>query len=275
VIVFDQAGNVVRAWGGPGSGYEWPESEHGVYVDDDDNVWLAGNGDRDAQILKFTIDGRFLLQIGRSGQSQGSNDTANLGSPADIRVDAAAREVYVADGYRNRRVIVFDARTGAYKRHWGAYGRTPSDERLPAYDPAAPPSPQFGSPVHCVRFTREGLVYVCDRVNNRVQVFRKDGTFVSEAFFERQTRLNGSVSELVFSPDASQRFLYMVDGVNNELRVVDRATNAVLDRVGRPGRYAGQFHVVHNVAVDRDGNVYTTEVNTGQRVQKFRPVGRR
>ena len=270
VLVFDQAGAVVRSWGGPGQGYEWPESEHGVYVDDDDNVWLAGNGDKDGQLLKFTVDGKFLLQIGRSGQSKGSNDTANLGSPADIRVDIAAREVYVADGYRNRRVVVFDSQTGAYKRHWGAYGKSPSDDKTPPYDPARPPASQFGNPVHCVRFSNEGLVYVCDRTNNRVQVFRKDGTFVSEAVFEKDTRLNGSVSELVFSPDPAQQFIYMVDGVNNELRIIDRTNNAVLARLGRPGRYAGQFHVVHNIAVDRDGNLYTTEVNTGQRVQRFR-----
>ena len=124
--------------------------------------------------------------------------------------------------------------------------------------------------MHCVRLTRSGFVYVCDRVNDRVQVFRKDGTFVAEAFFERRTLLSGSVSELAFSPDNEQRFIYMVDGVNNELRIVTRATNEVVGRVGRPGRYAGQFHVVHNVAVDSQGNVYTTEVNTGQRVQKFR-----
>jgi len=270
VLVFDQSGNLVRAWGGPGGGYEWPASEHGIFVDETDSVWLAGNGDNDSQILKFTLDGKFLLQIGRSGQSRGSNDTVNLGSPADLSVDAAAHEVYVADGYRNRRVIVFDSVTGAYKRHWGAYGGRPSDEPTPAYDPAAAPSRQFGNPVHCVRPTREGLVYVCDRVNNRVQIFRQDGTFVSEAFFEKNTRLSGSVSELAFSPDDAQRFIYMVDGVNNELRVVERTTNAVVARVGRPGRYAGQFHVVHNVAVDAQGNVYTTEVNTGQRVQRFR-----
>ena len=270
VIVFDQAGDVVRAWGGPGQGYEWPESEHGVYVDDNDAVWLAGNGNKDSQLLKFTLEGKFVLQIGRSGQSKGSNDPANLGSPADINVDVAAREVYVADGYRNRRVIVFDSETGAYKRHWGAYGKPPSDAATPPYDPARPPSTQFGTPVHCVRLTRDGLVYVCDRTNDRVQVFRKDGTFVSEAFFEKDTRLNGSVSELAFSPDREQSSIYMVDGVNNEMRVVDRRTNAVVGRIGRPGRFAGQFHVVHNVAVDSQGNVYTTEVNTGQRVQKFR-----
>ena len=129
--------------------------------------------------------------------------------------------------------------------------------------------------MHCVRLARDGLLYVCDRTNDRFQVFRKDGTFVSEAFFEKETRLNGSVSELAFSPDREQALLYMVDGVNNEMRIVDRATNAVLGRVGRPGRFAGQFHVVHNVAVDAQGNVYTTEVNTGQRVQKFRPAGRK
>jgi hypothetical protein len=270
VLVFDQSGNLVRAWGGPGTGYEWPKSEHGIFVDATDSVWLAGNDDDDSQLLKFTLEGQFLLQIGRSGASRGSNDTANLGSPADVSVDVAAREVYVADGYRNRRVIVFDSATGAYKRHWGAYGARPSDEATPAYEPSAPPARQFGNPVHCVRLTHEGLVYVCDRVNNRVQVFRQDGTFVSEAFFERNTRLSGSVSELAFSPDADQRFIYMVDGVNNELRIVELATNGVLGRVGRAGRYAGQFHVVHNVAVDAQGNVYTTEVNTGQRVQKFR-----
>ena len=280
VLVFDQAGNLVRSWGGPqaasaaGARYEWPQSEHGIFVDGDDRVWVAGNGDKDSQILKFTLDGAFLLQVGRSGQSKGSNDTANLGSPADLYVDGPAREVYVADGYRNRRVIVFDSETGAYKRHWGAYGKTPSDAATPPYDPAAPPSAQFGRPVHCVRPAADGLVYVCDRLNDRLQIFRKDGTFVSETFFERETRLNGSVSEVAFSPDRAQRFLYMVDGVNNELRIVDRTTLATLERVGRPGRYAGQFHVVHNVAVDQQGNVYTTEVNTGQRVQKFRPVSR-
>ena len=274
VLVFDQAGNLVRSWGGPGTGYEWPQSEHGVFVDGEDRVWLAGNGDKDSQILKFTIDGTFLLQIGRSGQSKGSNDTANLGSPADLNVDLAAREVYVADGYGNRRVIVFDSETGAYKRHWGAYGKTPSDAATPPYDPAAPPSQQFGRPVHCVRPAKDGLVYVCDRTNDRLQIFRKDGTFVSETFFEKETRLNGSVSEVAFSQDAGQRFLYMVDGVNNELRVVERSSLATLARIGRPGRYAGQFHAVHNVTVDQQGNVYTTEVNTGQRVQKFRRVNR-
>src|SRR5688572_17828089 len=174
VLVFDASGNLVRAWGGPGAGYEWPDVEHGIYVDENDFVWTAGSGAKDSQILKFTLDGKFVMQIGRSGQSKGSGDTANLGSPADMLVDTAAKELYVADGYRDRRIIVFDSETGAYKRHWGAYGKTPSDEKLGSYDPAKPPSTQFGNPVHCVRMSRDGLVYVCDRTNNRVQIFRKD-----------------------------------------------------------------------------------------------------
>ena len=270
VLAFDAAGNVVRSWGGPGGGYEWPEVEHGIHVDANGFVWLAGSGAKDAQILKFTRDGTFVMQIGRPGQSRGSNDVSNLGRPADVFADTAAREIYVADGYGNHRVIVFDSETGAYKRHWGAYGKPPSDEKLPAYDPARPPSPQFGNPVHCVRLTNDGLVYVCDRTNDRVQIFRKDGTFVAEHAFEPKTLLNGSVSELVFSPDPEQAFIFMVDGVNNELRIIERRSHATLARVGRPGRYAGQFHVVHNIAIDAQGNVYTAEVNTGQRVQKFR-----
>jgi DNA-binding beta-propeller fold protein YncE len=270
VLVFDQEGNLIRHWGGPGQGYEWPQSEHGIYVDANDVVWLAGNGPRDHQILKFTLDGKFVMQIGRAGQSSGSNDTANLNRPADTEVDVAARELYVADGYGNRRVVVFDTETGAYKRHWGAYGERPHDDKLPAYDPAQPPSRSFGSPVHCVRLTRDGLVYVCDRVNNRVQVFRRDGSFVQEFFIARETRLNGAVADLVPSPDQEQRLLFSVDNSNSQARVIRRRDGEVLSTFGRMGRYAGQFMVPHNVAVDSQGSLYISEVDTGQRVQRFR-----
>ena len=233
-------------------------------------MWLAGNGEGDHQVLKFTVDGEFVMQIGRPDAGRGSNDTANLGRPADLVVDGDARELYVADGYGNRRVVVFDSETGEYKRHWGAYGNAPHDDPMPVYDPSRPPSDQFGSPVHCVHLSEDGFVYVCDRVNNRYQVFEKDGSFVSEAVFEPDTLLSGSVSDLVLSRDPGQRLVFMVDGTNNELRIVDRASAAVLARLGRPGRWAGQFHVVHDIAIDSAGNLYTTEVNTGQRVQKFR-----
>ncbi len=278
VLVFDTAGNLLRHWGGPGQGYEWPESEHGIYVDANDFVWLAGNGERDHQILKFTMDGQFVMQIGRAGQSRGNDDTRNLNRPADVEVDPEARELFVADGYGNRRVIVFDSETGAYKRHWGAYGERPLDGGDPAYgpnaayDPNRPRSRQFGRPVHCVRLTRDGLVYVCDRSNDRYQVFRRDGSFVSEHLIAPETRLNGSVADLVPSPDAEQRFLYQVDNSNGVARVLRRSDGAILSSFGRPGRQAGQFHVPHNIAVDSQGSLYITEVDTGQRVQRFRRV---
>ncbi len=270
VLVFDQSGNLIRHWGGPGPGYDWPKSEHSVYIDDNDFIWLAGNDKADGQILKFTMDGKFVLQIGKPIDKADSNSTERLGSPADIAVDVAAKEVYVADGYSNRRVVVFDSETGAYKRHWGAYGSRPSDDKTPPYDPAKPVSQQFGNPVHCVRIAKDGLVYVCDRTNDRYQIFRKDGTFVSEHFFERNTRLNGSVYEIAFSADKDQKFIYMADGSNGEVRIVERATNEILGRFGRVGRQAGEFVAVHNITVDLEGNIYTAEVATGQRVQRFR-----
>ena len=269
VLEFDPSGNLLRAWGGPAEGYDWPRNEHGIHVADG-FVWLAGNGEGDNQILKFTTDGEFVMQIGAADENTGSNDTANLGRPADLFVDTAAGEIYVADGYGNRRVVVFDADTGEYKRHWGAYGNRPHDDPMPAYDPAAAPSQQFASPVHCVYVSTDRLVYACDRANNRYQVFETDGTFVSEAFFERATLLSGSVSDLVLSNDAGQAWIYMVDGMNNEIRIVERMSGVTRASLGRSGRLAGQFHVVHDIAVDSQGNLYTTEVNTGQRAQKFR-----
>jgi DNA-binding beta-propeller fold protein YncE len=272
VLVFDQSGNLIRSWGGPGQGYNWPKSEHSVYIDDNDFIWLAGNDKTDGQLLKFTMDGKFVLQIGKPIEGADSNSTERLGSPADIAVDVAAKEVYAADGYSNRRVVVFDSETGAYKRHWGAYGNRPSDDKTPPYDPGKPVAQQFGNPVHCVRISKDGLVYVCDRTNDRYQIFRKDGTFVSEHFFERNTRLNGSVYEIAFSPDREQKFIYMVDGSNGEVRIVERATNEVLGRFGRVGRQAGEFVAVHNITVDLEGNIYTAEVADGERVQKFRRI---
>jgi DNA-binding beta-propeller fold protein YncE len=275
VLVFDRQGNLLKHWGGPGEGYEWPEVEHGIYVDTHDFVWLAGSGTKDHQLLKFTLDGKFVMQIGRSGQSKGNADTKNLNRPADVEVDPEAHEVFVADGYGNRRVIVYDSETGAYKRHWGAYGKPPVDAGAQAYSGAAvytpgqSPSPQFASPVHCIRLTKDRLLYVCDRTNDRYQVFRPDGTFVAEHFIAPQTRLNGSVADLVPSRDPDQAFLFSVDNSNGVARVIRRHDGEVLSTFGRPGRWAGQFHVPHNIAQDSEGSLYITEVDNGQRVQRF------
>ena len=272
VLQFDADGNLLKGWGGAGTGYEWPQSEHGIFVDRDGNVWVAGNANPDHQILKFTPDGKFLQQIGRKGDTGGSNSMTLLGRPAHMEIDAATDELFIADGYGNRRVLVLDAKTGAHKRHWGAYGNRPSDDKPPAYDPAKPLLQQFGSPVHCVRLSRDGLVYVCDRANDRIQVFEKSGKFVREFRVEPQTLQNGSVWDLVLSEDAAQRYIFVADGANNQVITLDRESGVTVSNFGRAGRMAGQFKWVHNIAIDSKGNLYTAEVGTGRRAQKFKRV---
>jgi len=269
VIELDGEGNLLRAWGGPGAGYEWFENEHGIYIDQQGNVWVGGNDPKDHQLIKFTPDGKFLMQIGRAGQTGGSNSPTLLGRPAHMQIDAAANELYIADGYGNKRVIVLDAASGVYKRHWGAYGKAPSDDKLPLYNPQ---SPQFANPVHCVRLSNDGLVYVCDRANNRVQVFKKDGTFVKQFTFEEKSLGSGSSFDLVFSNDAQQKYFYLADGTNDQVLTVERESGRVVNSFGRPGRYAGQFLVLHNIGIDSKGNLYTSEVGSGKRAQKFKPA---
>ena len=269
VLKLDRAGNVLAAWGGPGQGYDWPKNEHGIYVDPVGNVWVGGNAATDHMLLKFNADGKFLLQIGKPGASLGSNAPDQLGRPAHMELDAAANELFVADGYQNHRVIVFDASTGAYKRHWGAYGNRPDDAKLADFNTE---SPQFANPVHCVRQTRDNLLYVCDRMNNRIQVFRKNGEFVRQIVLEPGTRGSGSAWDLIPSEDQDQRYLLVADGTNNEVHIVLRATGERLGSFGRPGRQAGDFHWVHNIAIDREGSIYTAEVDTGKRIQRFRRV---
>ena len=270
VMEFDQEGNLIQAWGGPGEGYDWPQNEHGISIDPKGFVWIGGNGDKDGQYLKFTRAGKFVLQIGKAGEQTSSNDVTRLGKPADAEVDGD--EVYIADGYFNHRVIVFDAETGAYKRHWGAYGGKPTDEKLPPYSPDAAPSRQFGNPVHCVKIAKDGLVYICDRANDRIQVFHKDGTFVKEFVLEKSTLRSGSVWDLDFWIDPQQTYLLNADGSNNEVRTLVRDSGEIVGAFGRNGRNAGEFHWVHNLALDSKGNIYTTEVDTGKRAQKFRCV---
>ena len=273
VMEFDSDGNLLRSWGGPGQGYDWFENEHGINIDHKGFVWVGGNGNNDGQVLKFTQDGKFVLQIGKPGAKLDSNDTTKLGRPADAEVDPETNEVFIADGYGNHRVIVFDADTGVYKRHWGAYGKAPSDVKEAPYNPAGPAPQQFSNPVHCVKIAKDGLVYVCDRSNDRIQVFRKDGTFLKEFFVAKETPGQGSVWDLDFWPDAKQTFLMNADGVNNEVRTLVRETGEVVGAFGRNGRSAGEFHWIHNLAVDSKGNIYTTEVDTGKRAQIFRYVG--
>ena len=268
VLVYDQAGSLVKSWGGPGQGYDWPDSNHGITIDSKGNIWLAGNGQKDTQILKFSGAGLFLFQLGKHGVHNGSNDIENFWQPTKMWEDRSAAEMYISDGYGNRRVIVFDVETGKYKRHWGAYGNKPSDDKMPAYDPKGPPSKQF-STVHCVIVSNDGFVYVCDRVNDRIQVFRKDGTFVKEAIIDPNTFRSGSVWDMTFSRDPQQAYIYMANGVDQKISILQRSSLDVLTSFGDGGRGPGQFFGVHNLATDSKGNLYTTETYTGARVQRF------
>ena len=269
VLEFDPAGNLVKAWGGPGAGYEWPTSNHGITLDDKDNVWIGGNGARDSHILKFTHDGKFLMQIGRPLQAVNSSATDHFGRVAKIAFDPAANEAYIADGYGNKRVAVIDMTTGKIKRFWGAYGRAPSDSNLGRYSPDAPPAPQFRNPVHCAEPSTDGHVYVCDRVNDRIQVFRKNGSFVREQRIAPLTLGDGSVWDIAFSRDPQQKYLYLADGKNERIYVLDRQSLAILTTFGDGGRQPGQFFAVHSIATDSRGNIYTTETYEGKRVQRF------
>jgi hypothetical protein len=269
ILVFDKDGNLIRSWGGPGDGYEWPSSNHGVHVDYKGNVWIGGNGEKDAQVLKFTKDGKFLMQVGHFGGNKGSNDSENFGRPAKIWVDPKTNEAYIADGYLNKRVAVIDADTGKMKRFWGAYGNKPDDTNLGPYDPSAPPAQQFRNPVHCIERSNDGLLYVCDRANDRLQVFTPEGKFIKEAFFAKNTKGAGSVWDFTFSKDPEQKFLMLADGQNERVRVLLRDTLEELTSFGDGGRQPGQFYGVHSVTSDSKGNLYTTETYEGKRVQKF------
>jgi len=275
VMEFDPQGNLVQAWGGPGKGYEWPSTEHGILVDHKGNVWVGGSSTRpgangepvDGMLLKFSRDGKFLMQIGHAGPSKGSLDSTQLSGVADIAIDPSSNEVFVADGYGNHRIIVFDADTGAFKRMWGAYGKQPTDDKVGLYDPSAPPATQFRN-VHCVKVSRDGLVYVCDRDNDRMQVFKRDGTFVAEYFYGKETRPPGTVGHISFSPDREQSVLALADLGNFQVRLVRRATGAVIGTFGDFGNYAGQLNRVHQAAFDSKGNVFTAEA-AGKRIQKW------
>jgi len=297
VMEFSETGKYIQGWGGPTreGRYEWfnrgglfsafaecasctkehrtngdgrPGSgEHGITVDDKDNVWLTGNGTGDGQILKFTRDGKFLLQIGKGGVAVDSNSTEHLSRPAAVAVYAKTNELFVADGYGNRRIIVFDADTGAYKRHWGAYGRKPDDKAPNARQSNGQPSQQFNTP-HGVTISNDGIVYVADRANNRVQTFTIDGAFLKEGFVKRESEGTGSAFGVGLSADPQQRFLYVADGSNERIAILDRKTLEEIGQIGRPGRKAGEFFHLHSLGVDPKGNIVTGE-SQGYRVQKF------
>jgi DNA-binding beta-propeller fold protein YncE len=268
VLELDPTGKLVNSWGGPGAGYDWPQIEHGVWIDGKDNVWLAGSGAKDAQLLKFTHQGAFLQQFGKPGMSGGNDDRNNLGSPANLTIDDATREIYIADGYGNRRVVVLDADTLTFKRMWGGYGNKPEGTNPGPFNPDAPPTQQFRLP-HNISISRDGFVYVADRPNNRIQVFRKDGTYVKETFIAKRTFLSGAASGFALSADPQQRFLYMIDGANHHVWILERESLKVVARFGQQGLFGGSLNVPHAIAVDSKGNLYIGENFDARRFQRF------
>jgi hypothetical protein len=291
VLEFDKAGNLLAAWGGPANvnlgdvdiydgkprprvatatlGYDWPATEHGILVRKG-FVYLAGNGAMDGMILKFTLEGKFVAQWGVVGACTTSLDMNRFCQVADMDFDDAANEIYVADGYGNKRIAVVDADTGKIKRIWGAYGNPPSDMNLPQ---ANPKSANFGNPVHCVTLAKDGMVYVCDRTNNRIQIFTKQGKFVKEYAFEPETASAGSTWGITFSTqDPEQKYAIMTDGTNNQIVIWRVADGQIVGRFGRGGHNAGQFSWVHYAKTDSEGNLYSGEVDVGKRMQKWNPV---
>ncbi len=295
VIEFDADGRVVQAWpelqqffaepgtpagqgnsiggqgemlweaeDGPGYG-EWGRREHTVYVDHNDFVWVTV--DESHLIYKLTRNGEHLLTIGEPGITGGSNDTAHLGRPAGLVVDPETNELFVADGYTNKRVIVFDSDTGEYRRHWGAYGNQPQDIQL-EFDPDGEPPTQFVGPVHGIDLSRDGLIYVSDRRANRIQVFERDGTFVQEGFVSPETRDLGTAYGVALSTDPDQQWVFVNDGSNGKIWILGRNDLEVVGSFASYGRQGGQVLSAHSIVVDQNGDIYVGETR-GRRVQKF------
>ena len=278
ILEYDIEGNLINAWGGPveGAPYEWPESNHGIEVAANGDVWIGGNGGPDSHVLVFTRDGEYIRTVGVPGEEFDSNSTTAFGRVAEIAIDEDAGEAYFADGYVNKRVAVVDVATGAFKRYWGAYGSTDIDDDADdTYTPGQPGPDVFRGPVHCAEPSNDGLIYVCDRGADRVQIFRPDGTFVSEHIYYPATLAQGSTWDIAFSPDEDQEFIYLADGQNFKISIIDRASMEVLYTFGDGGRQPGLFYAPHSIATDSEGNIYTTETYEGKRVQKFLYQGMR
>ena len=284
MLEFDTTGKLLGSWGGAGEGFDWPEREHGIYVDAKGFVWISDNGgwpkpapggSTDDMILKFTPAGKFVLQIGRRGQSGGDKDTTNVHQPADVFVHTPTNELFVADGYGNHRVVVFDADSGKFKRMWGAFGNVPEAPPAPGARGASAPAgtdgdgpPQFAL-VHAVKVSRDGTVYVADRPNNRVQAFTTAGKYLRQVRLVADGRVVPVPAGFAFSPEAQQQFLYVVDSGPMRVVVLDRETLTHVGAFGIRGPKPGDFDIVHHMAADSKGTLYTAEIVSNRRAQRF------
>jgi hypothetical protein len=279
LLEFDPEGNLVNAWGGDeeGAPYVWPSSNHGIGIDLQDNIWIGGNGAGDSHVLVFTRNGEYVRTFGAPNQGIDSHAMDHFGRVAKVAFDFPNNEAYFADGYGNRRVAVVNMDSGEIVRYWGAYGNSPidgyeyTDNRAVGQNWSADQNPQqqFRTPVHCAEPSHDGLIYVCDRPNNRIQVFNRDGDFVREQFYAPETLGDGAVWEIAFSRDPDQTYMYVADGKNSRIRIIERATLQEISTLGSGGRYPGQFQAVHSIATDSQGNIFITETYEGRRIQKF------
>ncbi len=273
VLEFDQKGNLLRHWGGiewvKNDDYKWPSSNHGITVDHKGNVWIGGNGGDDGMVLKFTKDGKFLLRVGANYPAADSNAQDRFWKVAKVWEDVKTNEIYVADGYGNKRVAIIDEDTGKMKRFWGAYGNKPDDANTGRYEPTAPLIQQFRTPVHCAIASNDRVVYVCDRVNDRIQSFTTEGKFLKEVRVSPNTLGDGSTWDIAFSRDAAQKYMYVADGHDERVWIMDRVSMELLTSFGTGGKQPGQFYAVHSIDVDSKGNIYTTETYDGRRLQRF------
>jgi DNA-binding beta-propeller fold protein YncE len=284
VLEFDTAGKLLGSWGGDAQGYDWPEREHGITADAKGFIWISGNGgwpkiapggSTDDMILKFTNTGKFVMQIGRRGQSKGDSDTANVHQPADAFVHTAGNELYVADGYGNHRVIVFDAETGTFKRMWGAFGGKPepppaapqASGSAPA--PANPEGPSQYGLVHAIKVSNDGMVYVADRANNRIQVFTTEGKYLRQVKVTNEGGVAPVPAGFAFSSDPKQQYLYVVDSGPMRVVIFDREKLTQIGAIGMRGPKPGDFDIVHHMAADSKGSLYTAEIVTNRRAQRF------
>ena len=292
VIEFSPEGDIKRNWGGNDIApvfdgiNQFPKNIHGIYSDAQDNIWIGGNGKGDHVIAQFTSDGEYLTQFGRRNNTRGNLDKQMLGNPADIYFDISTSQVFVADGYTNRRIIQFDYKSRKFEQYWGAFGDLPANEsRSKTFDftqamttPKGGVDPRlanFSDIVHCIVRGPDRLYYVCDRRNNRVQIFSMTNKgkieFLDSLIIADVTGGTGSATDIAWSADG--KYMYVADMINGKIWIFDSQNRKKLGSLGRPGRYAGQFHWLHSLDADQDGNLYTTEVHTGQRIQKLLFLG--
>src|SRR5689334_4940776 len=282
VLQFDASGKLLTSWGGPNNSPEWLGREHGIFVDSNDFVWIGGRagwprqttpGVSDDMLMKFTMAGKLVMQIGRSGASTGNLDTENVHQATDVFVDTQAKEVYVADGYGNKRVIVFDSETGKFKRMWGAFGNPPpptfaANAAVPQPQTTPDGPPEFGLP-HSVKVSNDGIVYLADRINNRIQLFTTAGKFLRQVRLATLNNVTPVPAGFAFSPDKKQQYLYVVDSGPMQIIIYDREKMVEIGRGGVRGPKVGEFDIVHHMAADSKGNIYGAEIVTNRRAQRF------